>query len=82
VRRSFILGIMEYAFEWLAKHGGDSEGGFQRRRVFSQLDGVHGLARHLYFFSELLLRHLAMLEAQSSDFVTNHAHVTHHAGIG
>jgi hypothetical protein len=29
-----------------------------------------------------LLRHLAMLEAQSSDFIANRSHVRLHAGIG
>jgi hypothetical protein len=27
--RSFVLRIVEYAFEWFAEHGGDSECGFQ-----------------------------------------------------
>ncbi len=48
---------------------GDAKGGLQGRRVFSRLDGGDGLARHADLFSEVALRHLAMLEAQAAHLV-------------
>src|SRR6478752_1815611 len=46
----------------------------QRRRVFSLFNGVHGLTGDFDLVGQLLLRHLAVLEAQASYFVANRAH--------
>lgn len=80
--RLTALGVVEYAFERFAEHGSNAKSRFQRRRIFSQLDRVHRLASEVDLFRQLLLRHLSVFEAQSSDFVADRAHVTHHAGIG
>ena len=37
--------MLEYLLKWNAKHFRDEEGDFERRRIFSQLDRVDGLAR-------------------------------------
>lgn len=74
------LGIMENGFERLAEDGGDAESGFERWRIFSEFDGVHGLASDVDFFGQLLLGHLAVFEAQAPDFVANPGHVSYRAG--
>ena len=49
-RLSFVPGIVEHALERLPEDGGDSECGFQRRRVFSLFDCIHSLASNPDFF--------------------------------
>jgi hypothetical protein len=71
---------MKYAFERPPEHGGDAEGSFQGWRILSQLNCVHGLASQADLFRQFLLGHLSVLKAQPSDFVSDRAHVTHHAG--
>jgi hypothetical protein len=75
-RRLIVFRIVKDTFEGLAEHGSDAESGFQCRRILSQLDGIDGLASDVDFVGQLLLGHLAMLEAQPSDFVANVAHVS------
>ena len=56
-------GIVEYTFERFAEHSGDLKCDLQRRRIFSLFDCVDRLASNPDFLSQLLLRHLSMLEA-------------------
>ena len=77
-----FLAVVENAFQGLAEHGSDAESGFQRWRILSLFDGVHGLASDVDLLRQLLLRHLAVLEAQPLDFVADLVHIRLPAASG
>ena len=56
--------MLEYLLKWNAKHFRDKEGDFERRRIFSQLDRVDGLACDADAISKLLLGHFVVLLTQ------------------
>ena len=55
-RRLLLFGVVKYAFEWFAEYRSDAKSGFQRWRIFSQFDRIHGLARDAEFVGEVGLR--------------------------
>src|SRR5580704_12525104 len=54
--------VAEDLVERQAVYPRDAEGDFQRRRVFAELDGIHGLPGDTDPVGELLLRHLLAIE--------------------
>src|SRR5690242_14322670 len=77
-----ILRIMKHAFERLTEHGRNAKRNFERRRILALLDRVHRLPRDADLVGELLLRHLAILKTQPSDFVADRGHVRPRADAG
>ena len=49
---------MKDAFERFPEHRSNSKGGFERWRIFAQLDRIHGLAGDPDLFRQFLLRGL------------------------
>src|ERR1700759_1942090 len=61
--------IAEDLFQAFIKSPRDPEGQFQGRRVMSRFDGDDGLPGRAYLVRQLLLRELAVLEAQLAQLV-------------
>src|SRR5690606_17864375 len=64
-----LVVVLEDFLERHPEHAGNPERDLERGGVLAELDRVHGLPSHADPIRELLLRHLAMIEAQSPDAV-------------
>lgn len=62
---------LKHFFERLTEHMGDPERDLKRRRVLATLDRIDRLPGDTDLVGELLLRHLAVVEPQGPDLITD-----------